>query len=199
MARKVDPGRVARMRERILAEAAEVFAMRGFEGASVADVARAAEVSPATVFYYFGDKATLFRSLFEQDIPKAEALVARYADADDAVRAIVDVVESLAKDATDPRAPALLIELLRRTGRDPELLDVVRRSASVIHEGLTTLIERGLESGQIDASLDARETASWLQSVVDAAYLNARPGHCPAPALRRTVLRYLAPENRGGP
>src|SRR5690606_33389727 len=110
------------MRERILAEAADVFAMKGFEGASVADVPRAAEVSPATVFYYFGDKATLLRSLFEQGIQKAEALVARYADAYDAVRGIVDVVASLAKDATDPLAPALLIALLRRTGRDPELL-----------------------------------------------------------------------------
>ncbi len=47
-------------RERITAAAWELFADRGYDKVTVADVARRAEVSLATVFNYFADKEELF-------------------------------------------------------------------------------------------------------------------------------------------
>lgn len=87
----------------------------------------------------------------------------------------------------------MLVELLRRIGDDPELLAVVSRTEVVIREGLAALIARGIAGGAVDPDLDPTETAVWLQAIVDATYLNARPGHAPQVELRRTVLGYLAP------
>src|SRR5690606_40194956 len=50
----------------------------------------------------------------------------------------------------------------------------------------------------IDAALDPVETATWLQAIVDATYLNARPGYSPLPELQRTVLGYLTPRTQQG-
>lgn len=87
----------------------------------------------------------------------------------------------------------MLIELLRRVGDDPELLAVVGRTSDVLRDGLAVLISRGIADGAIDSDLDATETAVWLQAIVDATYLNARPGHSPHVELQRTVLGYLNP------
>ncbi|HLT68072.1 MAG TPA: helix-turn-helix domain-containing protein, partial [Microbacterium sp.] len=73
-ARRVDPERVAWKREQIIVEAGRLFSRQGYERTSVADIARAVGVSQASIFYYFTDKAALFRAIFERDLPVAEAL-----------------------------------------------------------------------------------------------------------------------------
>jgi AcrR family transcriptional regulator len=191
--RRADPERIAQKREQIAVEAGRLFAAQGYDRTSVAEVAKAVGTSPASVFYYFEDKASLFRAVFERDLPAAEALIARHVEAPDPVTAILDVLDALARDAADPSASGMLIELLRRAGDDPELLAVVGRTANVLREGLAALISRGITEGAIDPDLDATETAAWLQAIVDATYLNARPGHSPHIELHRTVLGYLNP------
>lgn len=191
--RRADPERIAQKREQIAVEAGRLFAAQGYDRTSVAEVAKAVGTSPASVFYYFEDKASLFRAVFERDLPAAEALIARHVKAPDPVTAILDILDALVRDAADPSASGMLIELLRRAGDDPELLAVVGRTANVLREGLAALISRGITEGAIDPDLDATETAAWLQAIVDATYLNARPGHSPHIELHRTVLGYLNP------
>ncbi|MBC6407908.1 MAG: TetR/AcrR family transcriptional regulator [Rhodobacteraceae bacterium] len=52
--------RTGRKFDQVLAGARKVFLADGFEGASVADIARAAGVSKATLYSYFPDKKLLF-------------------------------------------------------------------------------------------------------------------------------------------
>lgn len=191
MARRADQERIAQKREQIAAQAGRLFAAQGYERTSVAEIATAVGISPASVFYYFNDKAALFRAVFERDLPAAEALIARHADAKEPVSAILDVLGELAKDAIDPGASGMLVELLRRAEHDPDLIAVVGRTSEVVRDGLAVLIERGIDDGDIDPALDPIQTATWLQAIVDATYLNARPGYSPLPELRRTALGYL--------
>ncbi|MGC0423287.1 TetR/AcrR family transcriptional regulator [Embleya sp. AB8] len=193
MARTVDPERSARRREAITHAAGRLFAEQGYEPTTVADIARAAGLSAASVFYYFPDKRAVFRAVFERDLPISRALIARFADAEHPADAIVDLVTELAADAREPSAAGLLVELLRQVGRDPELVEVITGTARVVQEGLATLIARGITAGTVDAALDPNEAAGWIRSVVDAVYLNADPDRDDTPALRRTVARYLAP------
>lgn len=55
-----EPRKKGRKVEQVLAGAREVFLAEGFEGASVDDIARAAQVSKATLYKYFPDKRLLF-------------------------------------------------------------------------------------------------------------------------------------------
>lgn len=199
MARRIDTTRVAQKREQIALEAGRLFATRGYDHTSAAQVAQAVGTSPASIFYYFKDKAALFRAVFERDLPAAEALVAAYRDVDDPLTAILDILEALAEDAADPSASGLLVELLRRVEYDPELVELVTRTATVIRDGLADLIARAIADGDVDPTLDPTRAAVWLQTLVDAVYLNARPGCAPQTELRRTALGYLtAPDPRPG-
>ena len=57
-----DPGEVAAMpsRERLLDAAEDLFALRGFGGVGLAEVAQRAGLGKASLFHYFPSKAQLY-------------------------------------------------------------------------------------------------------------------------------------------
>ncbi len=58
-------------RAQILDAAQQVFAQKGFEGASIKDLAKAADVSPGLLYWYFKDKTHLLVSLLTERIETA--------------------------------------------------------------------------------------------------------------------------------
>ncbi|WP_405165350.1 TetR/AcrR family transcriptional regulator [Nocardia sp. NBC_01499] len=195
MARTVDPNRVAERRRAITLAAAEQFATHGYERTTATQIARAAGLSSGSVFYYFKDKAAVFRSIFELSIPEHTEVIARHIDRTDCLDAILDIVEVLAGEARDPAAPGLMFELLRRLGHDEELARVVLEDARLSAEALAALLERGIRTGQIAPGFEPMETARWILAVIDAAFLNADSDnpHDPRPLVRATVSRLLRP------
>jgi AcrR family transcriptional regulator len=61
-------------REVILAAAREVFAERGYDGASIRAIATGAGVDPALVHHYFGTKEQLFTATVQAPIDPAELI-----------------------------------------------------------------------------------------------------------------------------
>jgi AcrR family transcriptional regulator len=55
-------------REHIINKAVELFAEKGFEGSSIRDLAKKAEVNIAMVNYYFGSKEKLYEALIEKRV-----------------------------------------------------------------------------------------------------------------------------------
>jgi len=71
-----EPGKKAQTQARIIEAAAAFFAERGYERTSVASIAERAGVSPATVFWHFGAKATLFQEVCKRFmVPFVEEMV----------------------------------------------------------------------------------------------------------------------------
>ncbi len=200
MARRVDPERTAARRAEITAAAAELFAARGFDRTTAADIARAAGISSGSVFYYFADKQAIFRAIFEADIPAAHEQVQRHAESPSALAGILATVEELAAEARWPGAAGLMVELLRVIDRDEQLQEIVGGVAAVRAAGLRALVRRAAADGEIAADLagaQADETARWIQAVVDAAFLIAEPGRDPVPHVRRIVRGYLVSPSEG--
>jgi AcrR family transcriptional regulator len=54
----------ARTRARILDKATALFAAKGYDGASVGDIVRAASINKRMLYHYFGDKRGLYRAVF---------------------------------------------------------------------------------------------------------------------------------------
>jgi AcrR family transcriptional regulator len=72
----------AARRRQILSAAKRVFARKGFQATTIADVAKAARLSYGAVYWYFGSKDDLFHALMDQ---QAEALRAHIAQALDGI------------------------------------------------------------------------------------------------------------------
>ncbi|TCK27331.1 TetR/AcrR family transcriptional regulator [Pseudonocardia endophytica] len=191
MARTTDPERTRARRAAIRDAAAVLFATKGFDTTTAADIARAAGISAGSVFYWFPDKAAVFREIFVQDLADSHAIVARHADVADPLEAVLGMVDELGAPARDPYAGNLVVELIRRLGHDEELAAIVTESTAVVHTGLTALVRRGRDDGVVAADLDPAEAAGWVQTIVDGAFLSADPSRDPVPMLRRIVTAFL--------
>jgi AcrR family transcriptional regulator len=182
-----------RTRQAIRDAALHLFAQRGFDNVTVAEVAQAAEVAEKTVFNYFGTKEALF---FDQDAPieadlvtairqrtpgeSAVAAVRRYlAGHLEAPAAIPEHYHGLPVLAHSPALQAYLRELFARseqtvaqvlaeeTATDPDGVEP-RVAAVALVGALRTLYERFLAAAA--SGQDAKDAAAALPGDVQRAF-----------------------------
>ncbi|MFG2140157.1 TetR/AcrR family transcriptional regulator [Streptomyces sp. NPDC048650] len=199
--RTVDPARHRARRRHIVNAAAELFAAKGFERTTTAEICRAAGMSAGNLFHYFPNKRAIFHAVFEDEghdgATKAERLAAARA-ADDPWTAFLGAVDLLAAPSTEPLVPALVMEAMMQAYRDPDLEALLSRDNDEERSTITTLLRNAAAAGQIDPHLDPDDTASWVMALIAALYTSAAtdPSFSPAeqlPTLRLILQRFLRP------
>lgn len=198
--RKVDPVKHRARRRHIMSAAAELFATRGLDGTTTAEICRAAEMSSGNLFHYFSSKRDIFAAIVtnDDDNETAERLAAAQAD-DDPWAGLVGFVDHLAAPATEPHVPGLVVEAMLQAYRDPELAELLERDAQDEQGGIVSLLIRAADAGQIDAALDPEQAASWVMALIGAFYLRAATDDGfdtgqEMPMLRLILQRFLRAE-----
>jgi AcrR family transcriptional regulator len=163
----------AATQHRILQAAAQLFVARGFEGTTIAEVAEAAGVSRATIFWHFSDKAGLFREAFsmlvqpfrdslERDLTNLSAekrLVEQVGHYQDMTRAHSDAIRGFLRWLVEtPSLRAWIAE---------SLLDLHQRFAGVLSETLAELLPSDQDPGEIAAGLVSMLDGELLLSLFD--------------------------------
>jgi AcrR family transcriptional regulator len=201
--RTVDPAKHRARRRHIVNVAAELFAAKGFERTTTAEICKAAGMSSGNLFHYFPNKRAIFHAVFEEEdghdsgTGKAERLAAARV-ADDPWAALLDIVDLLAAPAAEPLVPALVMEAMIQAYRDPELEALLSREQDVERATVAALLRNATEAGQIDPGLDVDDAAAWVMALIAALYTSAAtdPSFSPAaqlPTLRLILQRFLRP------
>lgn len=157
----------AQTRSELLDAAAQVFARRGFAGASVEAVAEEAGFSTGAVYSNFDSKQELFLSLYEERIQR------RRRELSDAVARAGGRGAGLASAAAEVEEAfeaerdwfLLYFEFVLHAARNPSF---ARRFQLVREEGLAQLAEgltAGLEHAGIESSITARELAEVIRAL----------------------------------
>ncbi|MFJ9413356.1 TetR/AcrR family transcriptional regulator [Streptomyces sp. NPDC101227] len=200
--RTVDPAKRRARRRHIINAATELFATKGFERTTTAEICKAAGMSAGNLFHYFPNKRAIFHAVFEDDehdgAGKSERLAAARA-ADDPWTALLDTVDLLAAPATQPLVPALVMEAMIQAHRDHELEALLSRDNDEERSTVTALLRSAAASGRIDPALDPDDTAAWVMALIAALYTSAAtdPSFSPAgqlPMLRLILHRFLRPD-----
>ncbi|MGW4821451.1 TetR/AcrR family transcriptional regulator [Streptomyces sp. NPDC004227] len=199
--RTVDPARHQARRRHIINAAAQLFAAKGFERTTTAEICKAAGMSAGNLFHYFPNKRAIFHAVFEDDeadgATKAERLAAART-ADDPWTALLDTVDLLAAPAMEPLVPALVMEAMIQAYRDPELEALLSSDNDEERSTITILLQNAAAAGQIDPALDPDDTAAWVMALIASLYTSTAtdPSFCPAdqfPTLRLILHRFLRP------
>ncbi|MFE7758438.1 TetR/AcrR family transcriptional regulator [Streptomyces sp. NPDC057429] len=205
--RTVDPARHQARRRHIINAAAELFAAKGFERTTTAEICKAAGMSAGNLFHYFPNKRAIFHAVFEDEehdgATKAERLAAART-ADDPWTALLDIVDLLAAPAAEPLVPALAMEAMIQAYRDPELEALLSRDNDEERSTITGLLHDAAAAGRIDPTLDPDDTAAWITALIAALYTSAAtdPSFTPAaqlPTLRLILHRFLRPHTHQEP
>ncbi|HSS04884.1 MAG TPA: TetR/AcrR family transcriptional regulator [Solirubrobacterales bacterium] len=135
----------ARTRAELLATGARVFARRGYDGASVEEIAEQAGYSHGAVYSNFDGKADLFLAVFEEYMAeRARELAATQLDlAEDAplelrARALAD--QWMERFARDRGSFVLHMEFIAHAGRDPDLAGRFGTRSASLREAVSRYI-----------------------------------------------------------
>ncbi|GGZ63425.1 TetR/AcrR family transcriptional regulator [Streptomyces subrutilus] len=202
--RTVDPARHRERRRHIVDAAAGLFAARGFERTTTAEICKAAGMSAGNLFHYFPTKRAIFHAVFVEDEQERAAKAGRFAAAlasDDPWAALLDVVDLLTAPALEPLVPALVMEAVIQAYRDPELEALLSRDEEDERGAVTALLRRAAAAGALDPGLEPEATAAWVMALIGALYTSAAtdPSFDPAaqlPTLRLILRRFLRPGAR---
>lgn len=128
---KTQPVTQGRKLSQVVRGAAAIFLRDGFAGASVDDIARAAQVSKATIYSYFPDKTTMFRDSMRAEIARLDGSFTL--DIDPALgpqQGVAQIAAQAAEWMGDPHRASLCRVLLAEATRFADLALAFQDSAS---------------------------------------------------------------------
>jgi TetR/AcrR family transcriptional repressor of bet genes len=187
------PSNTEERRQQIVGGLLKVMAERGYERASVGEIAKAAGLSPGLVHYHFSDKQEILLTLVEQLAATARQRVAarlarvKDADARAKVDAFLDAFLATGGDA-DPAAVASWVTISAEAIRQPEVRAAYEKVVRADLEQLESLV------AAVAGRRKARALAAGLFAAVQGYFVlsASAPGLVPPGSAAGTVKRMAA-------
>lgn len=137
---------------RLLRAAARVFARRGYEGATVPEIAAEAGLSTGAIYSNFDGKADLFHTLMAQEIGEQQRIrltsVAESATEDDAIA--VTAAQWAGYVEENRESVLLLLEFCLAGARDEQIRPAIAQELAHVRDNLTEATTQVTGSGQAD-------------------------------------------------
>ncbi|WP_100963625.1 TetR/AcrR family transcriptional regulator [Bosea sp. FBZP-16] len=158
-------------RHQILEGAHAVFTARGFDAASMNDIASAANVSKGTLYVYFEDKEHLFVALIEREREKQkQGMYAALAEEPDLTLALTNFGSGLVRLLTNPFALSAHRIVLGVAERMPDLgREFYERGPMQGAQQLAAFLARRVAQGELaiaDTALAAAQFVDLSQSTL---------------------------------
>ncbi len=184
-----------RSRDRLLLAAAELFAQFGYEGTTVREIGRRAEVDPTMIARYFGSKAALYLEALRRGTSATDPPPADLADP----AAIIELLERVRRNGLAPTLDAAI-----RPHDDPELQAAA--GAILARRVIEPTADRARRVGLAQPELRAELVAAALAGIVVSRISQALPALTAAPSeeVAALIVELVAqmtgsPASPGGP
>jgi len=156
-------------RRRIQEAARTVFAERGYAGASIELIARAAQLSVGAIYLYFRSKEDLYVSLVEDALMVFDVEMAQVREQSEVGNRLKDtwsiLVRWAERDAEGPRILRLLAQPAIRPQLSDEVVTAVSAGIARIQDHMGACVADGIHAG-IYRQVNAREIADLAWSVL---------------------------------
>jgi TetR/AcrR family fatty acid metabolism transcriptional regulator len=152
-------------REELLAAAVRAFAVKGYHGCRISDIADEAGVSHGLVYHYFSSKEAILETIFRENWGVVAIAIDEIAATDASCAEQIRKIVSLMLHSWR-RDPDVVRVLVREIARSPQLQERIGDFQQTF-DALARLIARGQESGEFDASLDPRIATFALWGMLD--------------------------------
>ena len=153
----------AERRAGLVDAALRVFAEGSYDGATTAEIARAAGVSEPILYRHFGSKRDLYVACLDEMWLRlrgaVEEIVAAEPDPREWPFAMPKAIGKLRGEGIHPNQ--LWIQALSQAGEDPELRRYVRKHMREVHDFVADLYRRAQAEGAIAPDRDASAEA-WI-------------------------------------
>lgn len=173
-------------RQRILDVALDLFAERGYVGASMADIAGRLGTTKAALYYHFSAKGEILEALLAEPLAGFIALAAS-APGKPPVELLGEIAEVTAE----------LYAVSRLLGDDPSVRTALRDREMPRTQEVNEALTRALGGGSLTARAHASFAAIKNGTLAVMASTGARPTEAERTELVAAALRALDPDHRG--
>ena len=161
-------GEAVDAREKILTTAARLFAEQGYENTSIAQVARAATVSKALIFWYFDTKEKLYRHALGKTLEPYFISVDDLEGLDEQaqIERLIDLFAEFVRE--NVYSVRFFLSLMLRGERQPD--DVIRHVSElygVLRNLLADIIESGRRRGVFRPDCNPTLDAALIMATLD--------------------------------
>jgi AcrR family transcriptional regulator len=154
-----DQERTISRRKQVLDAAECCFRRKGFHGASMSEISKAAGMSAGHIYNYFDSKDAIIATFVGQNVERISALMLDLKQREDPLQAILDDVEQCVHDNIDPVTWILPLEIFAEASRNPAVATVLQQADVLSRGALRAVVKLGREKRGLpndDAVLDGR-------------------------------------------
>ncbi|MGC4093877.1 MAG: TetR/AcrR family transcriptional regulator [Polyangiaceae bacterium] len=199
------PSNTAQRRREITAGLQRVMAQNGYDGASIADVARAARLTPGLVHYHFRSKLEILQALLgelgESHLSALDAaLGSASSDPERALDIFIDRHLATGRSA-NPEQLACWIAIGAEAIREPAVREPYQAILEALTKRLEAIVKRGVAAG-VFTSRSPRSAAVAILAVIQGyfgiagAARSLIPAHSAAPQVKAMARGLLAPRKK---
>ncbi|PLY42327.1 TetR family transcriptional regulator [Janthinobacterium sp. ROICE36] len=123
-----DPERANTRRKQVLDAAESCFSRRGFHGASMAEISKAAGMSAGHIYNYFDSKDTIIAAFVMQNTERVSNLMQDLAQREDPLQAVIDNAGEHVLESLDPTTWLMPLEIFAEASRNPAIADLLHCS-----------------------------------------------------------------------
>jgi AcrR family transcriptional regulator len=163
-------------RARLVEAALDVFALQGYDHATVDEISLAAGHSKGAYYFHFDSKEGIFLELLSNWIDEqTRRLHAFDAPAVRPAIAMIDTLQSLLRyDDRDPRWASLLPEFWAQANRNDKVHQLLHKAYDRWLELLTGVFERGERDGIVSLAMRPEAAASLVLALHDGLVIHQR-------------------------
>jgi AcrR family transcriptional regulator len=153
-------------REAILLAAGRLFARKGLNSATMADIAAEADLSAGAIYRYYDSKDELTRAVFEEAILRNQRMFEEAAaDAETPFGALEDIGRRVWVELDDRDAMICDMQMAITAAQYPdEVGPEVAQTSIAARQLLVEMVRAAQQSGEIDPTVDATQLAVLLQA-----------------------------------
>ena len=151
----------------VLKAAGKCFRKTGFHQTSMQQICAETGLGPGAVYRYFTGKEAIIEAMVEDERRQARAMLVQMRDAESIQAALSAITRLFAERYRAGGDASLMTEVYAEGMRSKRVGAVLRKIEAEWIMGLTNLLRIAQARGQIDASLDAAQTALFLTGMWD--------------------------------
>lgn len=131
-----EPSRAEVRRAQILAAAVDCFRQHGFHGASIAQISKAAGMSPGHIYHYYENKEAIISAIVAGDLERFLILTAEIRSACNVREAMLARVAEGIDQCLDNQTAGLKLEIVAEASRNPHVAEIVRSADAACRNSL---------------------------------------------------------------
>lgn len=187
-------------RDKILSAAASCFAEKGYSGCSVQKIADRAGMSKGALYVYYKSKEELFKAMFLLEHDSAKERMENATAKAPFLNGIIMFMAQCINNTKFPIDHRLWAEVLAVAARDPAIKKEFGTSERDMRKSWVNMLQKAVQAGEVDQSLDLNAVAIWLIALGDGLILRVADDpdydfHKNLPLFEKLVRRALRSES----